>query len=138
MPLANFIIQQYFHKDLETNSLKCKHQGGKCPSLGFGGRVGAQLRSWALAPKCKLPFCFNLKFFKILFLAAKHVGSQFPNQTLKPNPLHWTLGVLTTGLPEKSHYLLFSFLLSFLFFPLSVSPFPLTLLTLDLQHGLQR
>ena len=83
-------------------------------------------------------FCFNLKFFKILFLAAKHVGSQFPNQTLKPNPLHWTLGVLPTGLPEKSHYLLFSFLLSFLFFPLSVSPFPLTLLTLDLQHGLQR
>lgn len=44
MPLANFIIQQYFHKDLETNSLKCKHQGGKCPSLGFGVRVGAQLQ----------------------------------------------------------------------------------------------
>lgn len=44
MPLANFIIQEYFHKDLETNSLKCKHEGGKRPSLSFGGRVGAQLQ----------------------------------------------------------------------------------------------
>ena len=67
-------------------------------------------------------FCFNLKFFLILFLAEKHVGSQFPDKALKPNPLHWTLGVLTTGLPEKSLYLLFSFLLSFLFFLLSVLP----------------
>lgn len=51
MPLAHFIIQEYFHKNLETNSLKCKHQDGKCPSLSFGGRVGTQLQ---LGPGSKL------------------------------------------------------------------------------------
>ena len=84
MPLANFIIQQYFHKDLETNSLKCKHQGGKCPSLGFGGRVGAQLRSWALAPKCKLPFCHNdirnLFFLWIKAVSKDRLLPQLPSE----------------------------------------------------------
>ena len=32
----------------------------------------------------------------------QHVGSQFPNQGSNPCPLHWVLGVLTTGPPGKS------------------------------------
>ena len=34
--------------------------------------------------------------------AARHVGSQFPDQGLNPCPLHWKCGVLTTGPPGKS------------------------------------
>ena len=36
------------------------------------------------------------------FLAARHVGPQFPNQGSNPCPLQWKCGVLTTGRPGKS------------------------------------
>ena len=33
----------------------------------------------------------------------KHVGSSSLNQGSNPQPLHWKCGVVTTGLPGKSH-----------------------------------
>ena len=37
-------------------------------------------------------------------------GVYFPDQRSSPGPLHWEIGVLTTGLPGKSLFLSFLFL----------------------------
>ena len=42
--------------------------------------------------------------------AAQHAGSLFPEQQSNLCPLHWKCGVLTIGLPGKSHGIFFYFL----------------------------
>ena len=72
---------------------------------------------WSLNTKCQ----FNHQFFISLAVLGltcsmqdlpsllQHIrslavacGIQFPDQGLNPGPLHWELGVLVTGPPEKS------------------------------------
>ena len=48
--------------------------------------------------------CWGLFFF-FFGCATRRIGSQFPDQGSNLYPLHWKLGVLTTGLPEKSRVL---------------------------------
>ena len=45
---------------------------------------------------------FTLLFILFFGRAARHVGSQFPDQGLNPRPLQWKRRVLTTGPPGKS------------------------------------
>ena len=50
-------------------------------------------------------FYFFVFFFQKIFiylLGTWHVESEFHNQGSNPCPLHWELGVLTTGPPGKS------------------------------------
>ena len=53
-------------------------------------------------------FLFFL-FFSFCFLgcSVRHGGSKFPNQGWNPCPLHWECGVLTTGLPGESLFVVF-------------------------------
>ena len=68
------------------------------------GEKGTLLHCWW---ECKLvqPLCpitsQDLNFFFFFGHATWHVGSQYPDQGLKPCQLQWKSGVLTTGLPRK-------------------------------------
>ena len=66
-----------------------------------------------LLSDCVNPPSLFFNIFKYLFLFIyylfgctesylQHVGSKFPDQGLKPGPLHWELRVLATGPPGKS------------------------------------
>ena len=47
---------------------------------------------------------YSLGIFFFFGHAARHMGSQFPDQGLNPCPLHWEHGVLTARPPEKSQW----------------------------------
>ena len=56
----------------------------------------------------RVPVSYFFQSFLVFFIlvfwgyAMRHAGSSFPNQGLKPCPLHWEHGVLTTGPPGTS------------------------------------
>ena len=50
---------------------------------------------------CELTRFFSLIYYYYFGHTTWHVGSQFLDQGLKPCPLHWGHGVLTTGPPGK-------------------------------------
>ena len=55
-----------------------------------------------------LPWFRTVHFFLFVCSAMWHVGSQFPNQGLNSDPLHWEHGVLTTGPPGSPGLLFFT------------------------------
>ena len=64
-------------------------------------------RPTALLVQCLYCFFYTIIII-IIFLAAWHVGSYFPNQGLNPCPLQGKHRVLTTGLPREFLFSMFS------------------------------
>ena len=82
---------------LQSHFEDCSRLQGLCQIFGLQ-IVSPNL--WLIVSFAFFPFFSFLFYF--LGHPAWHVGSQFPDQRSNLSPLHWKLGVLTTGPLRKS------------------------------------
>ena len=118
-PQSIFPFQQFERWRLETLVIDLESYIGSLQSVYFRRGTGGQLGVFQL--EHQLSFEFRLLNIYLLLCTRsqlQHAGSsvfiaacgmQFPDQGLNPGPLHWECGVLATGPPGKTQFLVLKY-----------------------------